>query len=144
MRISTDSKESREVINHGQICRYFMVRWTLLFKSLAIIEEENKSIYYCSALHSPCLRLNLNVLMPYGDVYTSIFLLLCTFWLLAASLSVFQLKFPPWQNQITCRFDLIYVSFKQRLIFNIPLEKKVAFMTRLLKENSGKTSNNST
>ena len=43
MFISIDSKESREVINHGQKkCRYFVVRWTLLFKSLAIIEEEKK------------------------------------------------------------------------------------------------------
>lgn len=64
MFISIDSKESREIINHGQKCRYFVVRWTLLFKSLAIIEE-NKSIYYYSALHSLCLRLNLNVPMPY-------------------------------------------------------------------------------
>lgn len=42
MFISIDSKESREVINHGQKCRYFVLKWTLLFKSLAIIEEERK------------------------------------------------------------------------------------------------------
>lgn len=55
MFISIDSKESREVMNHGQTCRYVMVRRTLLFfKSLAIIEEEEKSnLFITVVLYTP-------------------------------------------------------------------------------------------
>lgn len=110
MFISIDSKESREVINHGQTCRYFVVRWTLLFKSLAILEEE-KNLFITIVLYTPCV---LDWTWMCWCLIKMCIHRCCIamhmFWLLAESLSVFQLKFLPWQILIICRFDLIYVS----------------------------------
>lgn len=61
-------------INHGQKCRYFVVRKTqLFFLNKKITSNNRRKIFITCALHSLCLRVNLNVPMPYKDVYTSLY-----------------------------------------------------------------------